>query len=59
MAEATAMTTTARVRIVRANALAASSACVRSPMKTGMNGATNPPATSTSRASSGRTKAAL
>ena len=56
---AIAMTAMARVRIVRAKARADSLASALSPMNTGTNGATRPPATSTSRASSGSTNAAL
>ncbi len=53
------MTPTARVRIVWPNALAASIVSARSVTKIGTNGATRPAATNTSRASSGRTNAAL
>ncbi len=55
----TAITTTARVRIVWPKARACSAASARRVTKTGTNGATRPAATKTSSASSGRTNAAL
>ena len=57
--DAMPITPTAIVRIERPNARAVSAASARRPVNSGTNGATSPLATSTSRASSGRTNAAL